>query len=364
MMIEAASLPSRKAAGWENQIRQEDAMTTEMTRGLILIVDDDPINIELLIGILEDDYELLIATSGESAIEIAIENHPDLILLDVMMPGMNGYEVCDRLKQYPDTAGSLVIFITGLGEDDAQIRGLAAGAVDYVSKPINPAIVARRVANHIELKRARDRLTRLALLDGLTGLSNRRSFDRALDLECQRLRRASLGHLSLILLDIDYFKLFNDTYGHHAGDVCLKRVADAIMANIRRANDFAGRYGGEEFVCILPETSCESALRLAERIRTGILEMALPHAGSKTASIVTASFGVVTVEAGMDVAPGVLVAAADTLLYGAKNQGRNRVIAANFPNEFPRSFFDTQPTFPLPASRWTVAAGASGTSGP
>ena len=122
-------------------------------------------------------------------------------------------------------------------------------------------------------------------------------------------------------------------------------MARAILSNIRRANDFAGRYGGEEFVCILPETPADGALALAEQIRGGIEDMALPHAGSTTASIVTASLGVVTVEAGMELAPGILVAAADTLLYGAKNQGRNRVIAANFPNEFPDSFLETLPAF-------------------
>ena len=320
-------------------------MTTENTKGLILIVDDEPTNIELMVGILEDNYELLVATDGESAIDLATKNKPDLILLDVMMPGLDGYEVCDRLKQSRDTADIPVIFITGLGEDTAQIKGLAAGAVDYVSKPINPAIVVRRVANHLELKRAHDRLSQLALLDGLTGLSNRRCFDQALELECQRLRRAATGHLSLILIDIDHFKRFNDTYGHPAGDSCLKQVARAILSNIRRANDFAGRYGGEEFVCILPETPADGALALAEQIRGGIEDMALPHAGSTTASIVTASLGVVTVEAGMELAPGILVAAADTLLYGAKNQGRNRVVSASFPNEFPESFLDTMPTF-------------------
>ena len=320
-------------------------MASEDTKALILIVDDEPTNIELLVGLLEDDYELLVATDGAGAIELALDNQPDLILLDVMMPGMDGYEVCDNLKRAEETADIPVVFITGLGEDMAEIRGLAAGAVDYVSKPINPHILVRRVANHIQLKQARDRLSAMALLDGLTGLCNRRSFDRALDQECQRLRRAPGGFLSLILLDIDYFKRFNDSYGHPAGDACLKAVAQVILGTLRRSIDIAARYGGEEFVCILPETPCHGAIMVAEQIRAGIQGLGIPHVKSEAARVATASLGVVTVEAGMEVVPGVLVSAADTLLYGAKNQGRNRVIAANFPNEFPDSFLETLPAF-------------------
>jgi diguanylate cyclase (GGDEF)-like protein len=309
----------------------------------ILVVDDDPTNIIILADILEETYDLLVATDGATAIALAETHDLDLILLDVMMPGLTGYEVCRHLKTLEKTADIPVIFVTGLGEDDAEMQGLSAGAVDYLSKPINPSIVERRISNHIELKRARDRLSQLAMIDALTGLRNRRALDQALELECQRFRRARAGTLSVILIDIDHFKRFNDTYGHPAGDACLRQVGMVIRNTVQRASDVAARYGGEEFAAVLAETPYQGAITVAEQIRTGIERLALPHAGSPTAGIVTASLGVVTVDAGSEVSPGILIAAADTLLYGAKNQGRNRVVAAHFPNEFPPDLLEKLP---------------------
>ncbi len=290
----------------------------------ILVVDDETINIELLADLLEDDYDVSFATGGEQALALAAGDRPDLILLDVLMPGMDGYDVCARLKQDVATAGIPVIFITALGDTEAETRGLDLGAVDYVTKPISPAIVRARIRNHIELKRARDTLARLATTDGLTGLANRRSFDDRLAAEHRRLSRGG-GELSLILLDIDHFKLFNDTYGHLAGDDCLRQVGRALQGVVRRPADLAARYGGEEFACILPETDAAGVLAIAEQVRTAIAGLNIPHAASRTSDHVTASLGVVTVVCTPEQPVGDIVAAADAGLYRAKETGRNRV---------------------------------------
>lgn len=293
-------------------------------RPTILVVDDETINIELLADLLEDDYDVSFATGGEQALMLAAGDRPDLILLDVLMPGMDGYDVCARLKQDEVTAGIPVIFITALGDTEAETRGLDLGAVDYVTKPISPAILRARIRNHIELKRARDTLARLAATDGLTGLANRRSFDDRLAAEHRRLARSG-GELSLILLDIDHFKPFNDTYGHLAGDDCLRQVGQALHGVARRPADLAARYGGEEFACILPGTDAAGARATAEQVRAAILALNIPHSASPTSDRVTASLGVITVACVPDQPIGEIIKAADAGLYRAKEAGRNRV---------------------------------------
>ena len=294
---------------------------TPSNKGQILVVDDEPTNIEILLDIFEDDYDIIAAVDGVQALELAQNERPDLILLDVMMPGMNGYEVCAHLKQEPNTADIPVIFITGLGEEQAETQGLDAGAVDYVTKPINPKIVRRRVSNHIELKKARDLLAQLAVTDGLTGLANRRCFDQVIDLEKRRLRRGSGGCLSLIMLDVDYFKKFNDTYGHVAGDNCLRAVGETIKTTVNRAADLAARYGGEEFACILPATPLAGAIDLAERIRKGVADLNIPHEASSSAPFVTISLGVAMVTSESDERDiASMVTAADAMLYQAKSE--------------------------------------------
>ncbi|CAK0743299.1 two-component system, chemotaxis family, response regulator WspR [Azospirillaceae bacterium] len=302
---------------------------TNLSNGHILIVDDEPINLDILVDIFEDDYEISIAVNGEQALELAHRVRPDLILLDVMMPGINGYEVCTNLKLDSATADIPVIFITGLSEDQAESQGLDVGAVDYVTKPINPKIIRRRVSNHLELKKARDRLAQLSVTDGLTGLANRRCFDQVLESEIQRLRRMNVGCISLIMIDVDHFKKYNDTYGHISGDNCLRTVAGAIQSTVSRTTDLAARYGGEEFACILPATPLAGAEELAERIRLAVLGLNIPHAASTTASMVTVSLGVAVVT-GEAVGENLtsVIAAADAMLYRAKNTGRNRVVAS------------------------------------
>lgn len=294
---------------------------------LILIVDDDPINIEILKAALEDEYDIISATTGEKAIDLARKHHPDLILLDVIMPGMDGYDVCEHLKIDKRTEGIPVIFISGLNDMDAEIKGLQVGAIDYVTKPINPAVVQMRVHNHLELQRARNSLKRLATTDGLTDLANRRHFDDVLQHEFNRMSR--LRHpLSLIMLDIDFFKKFNDGYGHVMGDSCLKQVAYTIRGNLNRPADFGARYGGEEFACILPDTDLKGAIAIAENIRLSIKNLNIPHRNSSVADCVTASLGIFTVFDYSKTSPSKLISKADEQLYLAKEKGRNRVCFA------------------------------------
>ncbi|MET0238255.1 MAG: response regulator, partial [Sphingobium sp.] len=193
-------------------------------RAVILIVDDEISNIEIMNATLEESYEICFATSGEQALETARSILPDLILLDVLMPGLNGFDVCRALKQDKLLADVPVIFTTGLGDTEDEVRGLSLGAIDYVTKPIQPVILRARVNNHIELKRLRDQLAEMAVTDALTGLSNRRRLEQALMTETNRLARTG-EWLSVIMLDIDFFKQFNDTYGHPAGDRCIAMVA-------------------------------------------------------------------------------------------------------------------------------------------
>jgi diguanylate cyclase (GGDEF)-like protein len=290
-------------------------------RGTLLIVDDDPVTVVLLVGLLEADFKIETATSGPEALELAEIVKPDLILLDVVMPTMDGFEVCTRLKSNARTADIPVIFITARSDAEAEACGLELGASDYVTKPISPPIMLARVRNHIAFKKARDALAAIALVDGLTGLANRRRFDETLAVECGRLSRHA-GLLSLILFDLDHFKLVNDTWGHPVGDECLKKVGGVARAALHRTTDVAARYGGDEFACILPETNVQGALHIANAIREGIAALAVRHAGSN----VTASFGVCIVVCHQGIAPIDLIAAADRCLYQAKSAGRNRVV--------------------------------------
>lgn len=293
----------------------------------IVVVDDDVTNIAIVAQLLEPEFEVAFATSGTQALELIGRVMPDLVLLDVMMPDMDGYTLCTRLKEDPVTAAIPIIFITGLQESDSERQGLQLGAADYVTKPFSPSVLRARVRNHVELKQTRDRLMSLATSDGLTGLANRRAFDAALEGECKRLARTH-APIALVMLDIDHFKSFNDRYGHVAGDDCLRRVADVLAAVIRRPADLAARYGGEEFICILPDTQINGAVTIAERIQAGIATLSIPIADSKTAAIVSASFGVVSEICNLEMDHIAILRSADSCLYKAKNAGRNRIVSA------------------------------------
>jgi diguanylate cyclase (GGDEF)-like protein len=298
-------------------------------RAVILVVDDEVSNIELLSAALEDEYEICFATSGAEALELARSVLPDLILLDVIMPGMDGYAVCLEIKADPLLADVPVIFTTALGDQEAEVKGLELGAVDYVAKPIAPVIVRARVRNHIEMKRMRDQLAELAVTDALTGLGNRRRLEQALRQEVGRLSR-STAELSVIMLDIDFFKQFNDTYGHVAGDRCITMVAATLNRAVRRAADLTVRYGGEEFACVLPNTSHAEAMAIARNIRDRVLALGIPHEKSDAAPYVTVSLGVATAICSPGIDSMSWIRAADSQLYQAKASGRNDVAGRVF----------------------------------
>ena len=296
----------------------------DKSRHVILIVDDEPLNIELLGQTLSDSAEIIFATRGEEALAIALEQLPDLILLDVLLPDLDGYEVCRRLKAEPKTKSIPVIFVTAMDQEADEARGLEAGAIDYITKPIRPPIVRARVSNHLELKLYRDMLETLSSIDGLTGIANRRRFDEALDREWRRAQRLC-APISLIMMDIDRFKEFNDNYGHVAGDSCLRRLARVFAESMKRPADLVARYGGEEFACILPDTSGEGAEWLASSLRQRVSGLAIPHAFSPAADHVTISAGAATIFPAPDQDAQELILHADQALYAAKADGRNRI---------------------------------------
>jgi diguanylate cyclase (GGDEF)-like protein len=294
---------------------------------VVLVVDDEVSNIEILAAVLEPEWEVIFATSGAQAIDLALTNRPDLILLDVIMPEMDGYSVLKTLKRTPATANIPVIFITGRNDSQAEVHGLELGAADYISKPLSPPVVRIRVRNQLELKRARDDLYHRAVTDGLTGLANRRRFDEVLTLEYARQIRANRV-LSLVLADVDHFKLYNDQYGHIAGDDCLRRVAATMLAVVRRTSDLVARYGGEEFALILPDTDLTNAMKVAEAVRIAINAQAIEHNRSPVSSHVTISLGVATTKCVVGKTPSLLMVEADIQLYAAKEAGRNRICAS------------------------------------
>ncbi len=309
----------------------------------ILVVDDMPANIQILNEVLQKNYTVFFATSGREGIRIAQREEPDLILLDIIMSEMDGYEVCARLKADPRTRQIPVIFITAMSNDEDEAKGLECGAIDYITKPISPPIVQARVKNHLELKRTRDileeltleleiknrELNRIAREDALTGLANRRHFDEVLECEVNRARRNG-QFLSLILCDVDFFKKFNDHYGHLAGDRCLKAIGEVLLRTFKRAGDLPARYGGEEFTVILPETPSIKAAQLAERLREGLLAQAIPHAFSEAAAIVTLSFGVMGARVTRERGAEWFIHEADKVLYQSKQNGRNKVMAVSY----------------------------------
>lgn len=302
-------------------------MTTEQDRKLmILLVDDLPSNIQMLNETLKDGYHLFFATTGKDALRIASEAPPDLILLDIVMPDMDGYEVCKALKSDPLLRDIPVIFITAVCMEADEEIALELGAVDYITKPFNPSIVRLRVRNHIELKRQRDVLSRLSSLDGLTGVPNRRSLDAVMEREWRRGTRSSRP-ISMVMIDIDFFKPYNDTCGHLAGDDCLKAVAKALQGSLGRAGDLLGRYGGEEFLAVLPDTDREGALAVAQSIHESIAALDIDHPSSPIKRI-TVSLGVATACARKDQDYSVLLHTADQALYQAKQEGRNRTVVA------------------------------------
>ncbi|OEZ92249.1 diguanylate cyclase domain-containing protein [Duganella phyllosphaerae] len=292
--------------------------------GRILVVDDAMENVQILHQALRDEHEVLFALSGDKAIEVALAQQPDLILLDAVMPGMDGYAVCAALDASPRLQDIPVIFVTALSQPEDETRALEAGAVDFISKPFNVAVVRARVRSQLTIKRQADAMRELSMTDGLTGVANRRHFNDRLESEWRRCARANLP-LSLIMIDIDHFKLYNDHYGHQAGDLCLQQISAAMKRCAARPQDLLARYGGEEFILLLPQEGPEGAEVVAQRIQEEVRKLAVLHAASPTAATVTISMGLATAMPPLDRQDAnALIRNADAHLYQAKQTGRNR----------------------------------------
>ena len=285
----------------------------------ILIVDDVPANIQTLADVLKDKYRIKVVTDGYRCLELARqEPQPDLILLDIEMPGISGFEVCKQLKKDTLTQDIPVIFVTANDQEEDEEKGLHIGAVDYITKPIRPVIVAARVDTHITLKIQRDLLTRMATHDQLTGLYNRHFL---METASKKIAYAQRHHssISLLILDIDHFKKTNDNYGHPFGDRVLQEIG-ALLKKFSRMEDIVTRFGGEEFVILFDACPLQNALDKAEQLREQIAQ--LKPDGHK----ITVSIGLTEITSEQDSLEQ-MIKRADQALYQAKKQGRNRVIA-------------------------------------
>jgi two-component system, cell cycle response regulator len=288
-----------------------------------ILVIDDSLDIHLLLAarLRAEDVKLHQALTAEEGLRIAAELQPDLVLLDVDMPGTNGFEVCERLKGDPLTASLQIIFLTGTTEILSKVRGFDLGAVDYVTKPFDGEELRARVRAALRTKRFQDLLAVRAQIDGLTGVFNRAYLDRRLGEEVARCRRYG-SPLTLVMADLDHFKQVNDRFGHPFGDRVLQAFADLLLSSVR-ATDAVCRYGGEEFVVLLPETSAQDALVVVRRVQTQLATFDLRPRGDLIQ--VTASWGLVDAAAipSTSLSSEVLVDRADEALYSAKRSGRN-----------------------------------------
>jgi diguanylate cyclase (GGDEF)-like protein len=324
----------------------------------ILITDDDPGTQRLLEIILETaGYDqVLIASSADDAFaklgmtdSAAANTEVDLILMDVSMRGVDGIEACRRIKANPDLRNIPIIMVTGRTEADKLKTAFEAGASDYITKPLDRVELLARIDKvlqqkeeldrHIareqelltitqQLEQANLRLYHLSSVDPLTGIANRRHFDDIFELEWRRAMRSG-SVLSLIMIDIDAFKPYNDTYGHLQGDECLRRVADALRSELKRPSDMVARFGGEEFVVLLPGTGLAGAALVAETLRARVEALRIPHEASRFDDHVTVSVGVASIHPQRGARPADLLAAADQALYQVKQGIRNRVQLAD-----------------------------------
>lgn len=290
----------------------------------VLVVDDDIVAIKILFQLLQQECELFFVTHSHEVLPRAIELTPDLIVLDVILDEQDGYQLCEQLKREPLLKDIPIVFITAHFDANDEARGFNCGAVDFIHKPINPQVTLARLRTHLQLKRQADLLRKLSMVDGLTGLANRRHFDQQLQQEWHRCMRQHQP-LSLALIDIDWFKQYNDHYGHLAGDDCITHVARLINAQCSRAADLAARYGGEEFVMLLPETDGKGATFLVQQFQQALQHLSLTHARSSFERV-TVSVGLCTITPNDSMQPAQLLQAADELLYQAKQAGRNQLV--------------------------------------
>lgn len=297
---------------------------SEQSRPSILIVDDEKPNLSTLSKILSPGFTVYMAKSGETALQIAHEVEPDLILLDILMPRMDGFEVLEQLKTSEKTRDIPVIFITALDSIEDEEKGLFLGAVDYIKKPFHGSIVKARVRTHWQIVRHRRTIERLCRIDPLTELPNRRSFDAQINLEWARAIREHTP-ISLLIIDVDEFKRYNDTYGHQQGDSLLVVVSRIFQTSVSRPSDLIARVGGEEFAVLLSNTDKRGALEIARKMCSNVCNMDIQDGSGGKFPPVTVSIGVSTAYPVVGDLVADFIAAADKALYKAKGAGRNRV---------------------------------------
>ncbi|QYJ77461.1 GGDEF domain-containing response regulator [Shewanella acanthi] len=292
----------------------------------ILIIDDDSTVVITLHKVLCHIGRIRFASDATQAFEMINEAKPNLILLDVELPDMNGLEVCTKLKSNHETKGIPVLFITSNIETGFEEKVFDAGASDYIVKPLKPRVVAARVQTHLAYHRAMEQLNKLAHTDSLSNLANRLTFDEQLDLEFRRAKRQH-EPLTLVLIDIDEFKKYNDHFGHLAGDECIRNIGHILSSITKRPADLAARYGGEEFALILPNTQAPGVKVILKELINRVEQSSIHHAPNAMHSVVTISAGYTTLaaeECEQNLTATDLLQAADKALYISKHNGRNR----------------------------------------
>lgn len=309
----------------------------------ILLVDDTRTEQHIMTVRLNDmGHDVICCSNGKEAIDLYNEYDFDLVIMDVIMPVMDGYEAAQEIRKQEDDWVP-IIFLSGRTDPDDIAAGIEAGGDDYLTKPVDETILAakmsamkriaamrhRLISVSNDLENANDELQKLANADGLTGLANRRIIDEYLEKETARSIRSEQP-IAVIMIDIDNFKLYNDTYGHLAGDSCLKKVSKVLKNSVRRPEDLVGRYGGEEFCVILPNTDMTGASFVAERIRSDVEGLNIPHAKSTVGSVVTLSVGISNRVHGSKSTATQLLSDADKALYKAKSAGKNQVAQAEY----------------------------------
>ncbi|ARU58940.1 response regulator receiver-modulated signal transduction diguanylate cyclase [Oleiphilus messinensis] len=296
----------------------------------ILIVDDEKSSRKILNDLLKEKGKIVLAKNGTQALELAAAQRPTLILMDILMPDMNGFQVLEKLKQSDDTKHIAVMFITALGSHNDETKGLRLGACDYVHKPFHAEIVQARVGTHLELAKQRRMLEELANLDALTSIPNRRQLEKKLDIEWANSVRTG-EPLAIAMVDVDFFKLYNDEYGHASGDNVLRRIANILEAQLKRPRDLVYRYGGEEFCIILPDTESTGAQHILETCCKSVESLNIEHRESTVSPVVTISIGacICAPKAGESVEKA--LQQADQQLYQSKRQGRNQVHIKTLP---------------------------------
>lgn len=326
IQLKAEELMAIEHIKQEHESQNNQVSTVKRQR--VLIVDDSIVNTKILEQSLAEKYDILIANSGKDALKIAnSKTPPDIILLDVIMPEMSGYEVCKQIHLEEKTKDIPVIFLTALTNTENEEYGLKLGAIDYITKPFSIPVVEAKIKNHLALKYYQDILKVNTDVDSLTQIANRRKFDEMLAIEIRKAKRMNT-YLSLIMLDIDHFKIYNDTYGHLEGDECLRQVAFALQMTLKRAGDLVARWGGEEFTCLLPNTNSKGAAHIAEKLRKTVMNLEIPHKYSPVEKVVTISVGVVTAKKSDSDGDAfeTMLEYVDDALYKAKAAGRNRIL--------------------------------------